>query len=118
MATIIEEFAIERGIKSLFNFTRVDNLPSILTEGLLTREACALAGIDPAINDLHRYDGTGAISATISYPNYRMAVGDGQGAGWTKAGWWGSFRIASSVLRDQSDDGASRRSMHQKIRAS
>lgn len=72
MATTIEEFANERGIKSLFHFTRLDNLPSVLARGLLTKEACARAGINPAINDPYRYDGTGAISATISYPNYKM----------------------------------------------
>lgn len=72
MATAIEEFVDERAIKSLFHFTRLDNLPSILARGLLTKEACAHAGIDPATNDPYRYDGTGAISATISYPNYKM----------------------------------------------
>ena len=72
MAGTIQEFVDARGIKSLFHFTRVDNLRPILESGLLTREACDLAGIKPVINDHYRYDGTGAISATISYPNYRM----------------------------------------------
>lgn len=72
MARTIEEFVQERGIRSLFHFTRLCNLPSVLIHGLLTKEACAHAGIDPAINDPYRYDGTGAVSATISYPNYKM----------------------------------------------
>lgn len=72
MARTIEEFVEERGIKSLFHFTRLNNLPSILRHGLLTKERCALAGVEPAINDPDRYDGTDAISATISYPNYKM----------------------------------------------
>ncbi len=72
MPTTIEEFVAERGIKSLCHFTQLSNLPSILMHGLLPREACGRAGIEPAINDPYRYDGTGAISATISYPNYKM----------------------------------------------
>ncbi len=72
MATTIAELVNERGIKSLVHFTRLHNLPSILANGLLTKEVCARAGISPAINDPYRYDGTGAISATISYPNYKM----------------------------------------------
>ncbi len=72
MTNAIKEFVVERGVKSLFHFTRLNNLPSILENGLLTKEACAHAGINPAINDPCRYDGTGAISATISYPNYKM----------------------------------------------
>jgi hypothetical protein len=72
MATAIQEFIEGRGVKSLFHFTRLKNLPSILQHGLLTKETCAAAGIDPEINDPYRYDGTGAISASISYPNYKM----------------------------------------------
>lgn len=72
MVTTIESFVNGRGIKSLFHFTRLSNLPSILTNGLLTKDDCTRAKVDPEINDLYRHDGTGAISATISYPNYRM----------------------------------------------
>jgi ssDNA thymidine ADP-ribosyltransferase, DarT len=72
MTKAIEDFVAERGIKSLFHFTRLDNIPSILADGLLTKEACAGACIAPVINDPCRYDGTGAISATISFPNYRL----------------------------------------------
>ncbi len=45
MASSIEEFVEERGIKSLFHFTRVINLKSILARGILPKEACATAGI-------------------------------------------------------------------------
>lgn len=72
MAKTIQEFVAERSIRSLFHFTQVVNLPSILKRGLLTKGACRQAGIDPAINDPYRYDGTGAVCATISFPNYRM----------------------------------------------
>jgi|JI9StandDraft_2_1071091.scaffolds.fasta_scaffold196250_2 hypothetical protein len=72
MDTAIKTFIDARGVKSLFHFTRLNNLPSILENGLLTKEACARAGINPAVNDTIRYDGTDAISVTISYPNYKM----------------------------------------------
>jgi hypothetical protein len=72
MARTIEEFVHKRGIKSLFHFTRVQNLRSILERGLLTRTGCNKAGVEPAINDPSRYDGTDAICATISLPNYKM----------------------------------------------
>jgi len=72
MSTVIQEFIEGRGVKSLFHFTRLKNLPSILQHGLLTKEACAATGIAPVINDPYRFDGTGAISASISYPNYKM----------------------------------------------
>ena len=72
VAETIEKFIAERGIKSLFHFTRLDNLASILESGLLTKDACQQGGIVPTINDPLRYDGTGAVCATISFPNYKM----------------------------------------------
>jgi hypothetical protein len=68
----IQQFVEARGIKSLFHFTRLANLGSILQYGLLPLELCDRAGIQPVINDSYRHDGTGAISATISFPNYKM----------------------------------------------
>ena len=72
MSSSIEEFVAQRGIKSLFHFTRLDNLRSILAHGLLIKSECALNGVEPVVNDQHRYDGTGAISTTIGFPNYKM----------------------------------------------
>lgn len=72
MSKPIEEFVKERRIKSLFHFTRLDNLRSIIEHGFLTREQCAEKGIKAAVNDHQRYDGTGAICSTISFPNYRL----------------------------------------------
>ena len=72
MAKTVEEFVEERSIKSLFHFTRLNNLPSILERGLLIKGACQQVGIVPSKNDAYRYDGTGAVCATISFPNYKM----------------------------------------------
>jgi hypothetical protein len=72
VADTIEEFVQERGIKSLFHFTRLENLRTIIEHGFLTRERCAETGIQPAVNDHDRYDGTGAVCATIGFPNYKL----------------------------------------------
>lgn len=72
MITPIENFATSRGIQSLVHFTRLSNLDSILSHGLLPRDKCTDINIHPEINDHYRHDGTDAISATISFPNYKM----------------------------------------------
>jgi len=72
MATTIEEFVDERGIRSLFHFTRLANLDSILQSGLLPRDVCARSGKHCVVNDHYRHDGTSAICASISFPNYKM----------------------------------------------
>lgn len=76
MATTIEEFVKERGIVSLYHFTRVENLPSILKKGLQKRdhlEFCRDVLDDSFIfNDSHRFDNTNAICTSISFPNYKM----------------------------------------------
>lgn len=61
----------KRGITSVLHFTRLENLRSILSLGLLTRDKLHLCP-GAAINDLERYDGTNAVCASIGFPNYRM----------------------------------------------
>lgn len=72
MAMTIEQFVEGRGIKSLFHFTRLVNLHSIVAKGLLPKDACAKAGVAPVVNDQFRFDGTNAVCASISFPNYKM----------------------------------------------
>lgn len=61
-----------RGIASVFHFTRIENLSSILNHGILSREAMAHAS-SIWVNDHQRYDGQlGASCFTISFPNYKM----------------------------------------------
>lgn len=71
MAGTIEEFARDRGIKCLMHFTRASNLDSILQRGLLPRDTLIEEGYND-YNDQYRYDGTHAISLSISFPNYKM----------------------------------------------
>lgn len=72
MAKPFTDFANARGIKSLFHFTRLDNLDSILKNGLLPKSECVRRKCAVTFNDPYRYDGTDAVCATISFPNYRM----------------------------------------------
>jgi len=71
-AIAIREFVEQRGIMALFHFTRVDNLSSILTHGLLTRDQCAHRGLNAVVNDEDRFDRTAAVCASIGFPNYKM----------------------------------------------
>ncbi|UTY57006.1 DarT ssDNA thymidine ADP-ribosyltransferase family protein [Massilia sp. erpn] len=68
----IQEFTKERGIKFLFHFTQIENLPSILANGLLTRKQCAARRIVPLVNDAYRLDHEDALCLSIGFPNYKM----------------------------------------------
>lgn len=74
MATTIQEFAAERGIKCLMHFTRARNLDSIFARGLVPRNGLILEGFD-GFNDLYRIDGTDAVCLSIDFPNYKMFYG-------------------------------------------
>lgn len=79
MAETIEEFAAERKIKWLFHFTQATNLPSILEDGLVTRDKLVLEGRYEVFNDPLRIDGTDAVCVSIGFPNYKMFWGLRQG---------------------------------------
>lgn len=60
-------------IPYLCHFTRVENLPSILTHGIVPRAECPGKGIEPVVNDLQRLDGRpDTNSLSVGHPNYRM----------------------------------------------
>lgn len=71
MATTIQEFIQERGIKCLVHFTRESNLPSIIERGLVPRDLLARDG-GVKFNDTVRLDGTSAVCLSIAFPNYKM----------------------------------------------
>jgi len=75
MAETIEEFVTERGIKCLLHFTNLTNLASILEHGLLPKGELHLADVEYTCNDTMRLDGTDAVCASISFPNYKMFWG-------------------------------------------
>ena len=63
----------ERGIEELVHFTNVTNLPSILDQGLLSREYLDYYFIDYSYNDSYRMDSVkNSVSLSVTSPNYKM----------------------------------------------
>lgn len=74
MATTIQAYATEIGVKYLVHFTRESNLESILQRGLVPRDTLALEGFD-GFNDQVRADRTHAVCVSIGFPKYKMWFG-------------------------------------------
>lgn len=76
MATTIEEFVKERGIQNLVHFSRIENLDSILENGLVTLDVLNFDKFfgdgDFISNDSQRLDFTNAVCASITLPNYKI----------------------------------------------
>lgn len=69
----IQAQAAERGIRHLVHFTRVANLPSIMSHGLLSVQESHQRGLTPLANDQLRLDGRNdAVSLSVSFPNAAM----------------------------------------------
>ena len=69
----LRQICVERGITTLIHFTRIENLRSILQEGLLGRSILEERGQDFKWNDPDRADKhPEAICLSISFPNYKM----------------------------------------------
>lgn len=69
----IRQFVEQRRVKSLYHFTREDNLASIIEHGLLPRNTLERLGIRHVYNDHERLDGRKTtVSVSISFPNYRL----------------------------------------------
>lgn len=69
----IERIVTERNIRWLVHFTRIENLESILENGLLPRNNFEGLDVQPLTNDAFRLDGfLEATSLSIESPNYRM----------------------------------------------
>ena len=69
----IERIVNQRNIQCLVHFTRIENLESILENGLLPRNNFEDLTVHPLTNDTLRLDGfLGATSLSIESPNYRM----------------------------------------------
>lgn len=63
----------KRNITRLIHFTRIENLPSILANGLIGRDCMKRSGVAGICNDGFRFDGyTEAVCLSVSFPNYRM----------------------------------------------
>ncbi len=69
----IRDFIDERAIKKLVHFTRIENLLSILKNGLIPRCVLEKDGINCIYNDTRRLDErTDCISCSFEFPNYKL----------------------------------------------
>lgn len=69
----LQQICAERRITTLIHFTRIENLSSILQEGLLGRSLLERRGQDFVWNDEQRLDAhKEAVCLSISFPNYQM----------------------------------------------
>lgn len=73
MDAMIEHLVRQRGIRALFHFTPLSNLPSIFAHGLLPRAQLEQRGLPFDFNDELRLDGCPqASSLSIGFPNDLM----------------------------------------------
>lgn len=76
----IQQFCEERGITTLCHFTRIENLRSILQQGLIGRSFLAKSGQQFFWNDADRADRCPEANClSISFPNYQMFYGIREG---------------------------------------
>ena len=69
----LQQICSKRRITTLIHFTRIENLRSILQEGLLSRSLLEERGQDFVWNDEQRLDAhKEAVCLSISFPNYQM----------------------------------------------
>ncbi len=92
----IRAYCAARRIDTLVHFTRLENLASILADGILPRSALERKGRQVIFNDGRRTDShKDAVCLSISFPNYKMfykyRLAD-QGA------TWGVLQIRADVL--------------------
>jgi hypothetical protein len=94
----IKGFVDERNIIRLIHFTRYENLESILTNGLITRDGLNGFNHTVYVNDSLRLDGhTNSISLSLSFPNHRMFYKYRMGS---EAQGWVVLAISPEVLWD------------------
>lgn len=67
-----DEFTNKRGVTSVLHFTRLKNLPSILSNWLLTRNEITEWNVKCAVNDANRFDWKDWICTSLDFPNYKL----------------------------------------------
>ncbi|CAI1017416.1 Uncharacterised protein [Serratia quinivorans] len=94
----IQEIVQQRNITRLFHFTHVDNLSSILENGLISRSELDKKNSVYDYNDEDRIDGyLDAICISISFPNAKMFYKYRR----SKLGNWAILEINPSILWDK-----------------
>ena len=98
----IRQICKERGITTLVHFTRIENLRSILQEGLIGRSFLEVRRQRFLFNDDSRADGhKEAVCLSISFPNYQMFYGTRKRKEKTEGvdnSQWVIFLITAEVL--------------------
>lgn len=90
----IKKIAVSRDIKYLVHFTPIENLESILSNGILSRDN--LKEKDYKRTDNDRIDGKmDMISTSITFPNYKMFY---KKRNFVQSKGWCVIKISSSVL--------------------
>ncbi|EOU1691243.1 DUF4433 domain-containing protein [Clostridium perfringens] len=91
----IKNFLKSRNITELYHFTRIENLSSILENGILSIQSLKSKNIHYLYNDDYRYDNKfNANCLSISFPNYKMFYL----ARNNKPGEWCVLTLNSSIL--------------------
>jgi hypothetical protein len=92
-------YITNRGVERLVHFTRVENVASILTHGLIGRETLEFSGIEFLFNDQHRFDyQPNATCLSFSFPNYKLFYALRQKDLTVD---WAVIRIGTEVIRDK-----------------
>lgn len=68
----VTDFLKKQGVNELIHFTPATNLPSILLNGLISRERLEQEGRKFTYTDEKRLDGKDHINLSITNPNIRM----------------------------------------------
>lgn len=69
----MKEILQKKGIKTLYHFTRAENLDNIFKYGIVPRTILSEKNIDSFYNDDYRYDACmNAVCISIEFPNYKM----------------------------------------------
>ncbi|WP_419893151.1 DarT ssDNA thymidine ADP-ribosyltransferase family protein [Oceanobacillus kimchii] len=86
----IDSFMNERGVTNLVHFTRIENLSSILSNGLIPVASLSERSMNYLNNDEYRWDNcTDANCLSIQFPNYQMFYkyrNQNQGTDWVILG--------------------------------
>lgn len=94
----IQNFIKKRRIVTLAHFTQLENLDSILSNGLLSKEVLSQKQIFYNFNDELRLEGkSNAICLSISFPNYKMFYK----YRCSKKGEWCVLELDTSILYEK-----------------
>jgi hypothetical protein len=94
----IMEAIEDRGIEEIIHFTRIENIESIITNGILSRNKAKEKSIRIIASDTDRFDNfLDYISTSISFPNYKMFFTKRE----QEISEWAVIKISPSILYEK-----------------